>query len=140
MFWAAAVQALGPHGTQVCRYLVNCYAGQGAAKRMNKKIKRARNNQRNRQLHQVTSAYVELYIHIHGEDGKNATPKEYLLHLKDQIDELRYILPSKLKMRRRLLLLQLFTRRPKTAVLVPLLPKTRTERTKTKRTKTYLKT
>ena len=48
-----------------------------------------RNNQRNRKQHQVTSAYVALNMHIHGENGNIVAPKEYLLHREDQIDELR---------------------------------------------------
>ena len=37
-FWAAAVQAEGKPGLEVCRYLVNGYAGQGASERMNQKV------------------------------------------------------------------------------------------------------
>jgi hypothetical protein len=94
VFWAAAVQALGAHGAEVCRFLVNSFAGQGAAERMNKKIKRARTHQRNRQQHIVTSAYVELNMHIHGADSKKRAPKGYLFHRKDEIDELRAILAA----------------------------------------------
>ena len=36
-FWAAAVQAEGKTGLEMCRYLVTGYAGQGASERMNQK-------------------------------------------------------------------------------------------------------
>ena len=37
-FWPAAVQAEGKTGLEVCHYIVNGYAGQGASERVNQKV------------------------------------------------------------------------------------------------------
>ena len=87
-FWAAAVQALGRVGSEVCRFLVNGYAGQGSSERMNKKLNTARTADRNRQSHQVTEAFVEIHMGIKSSMG-GPPSKTYLQFRKEHIDELR---------------------------------------------------
>jgi hypothetical protein len=91
-FWAAAVNAEGKLGFEVCRFLVNAYAGQGAAERMNKRIKYVRSVEQNRQTHQVTEAYVEIGMGL--QLGSGPPPKTYLQFRKEQFDDLRALRTS----------------------------------------------
>jgi len=85
--WSAAVQALGSKGCEVYRFLVNGYAGQRASERINKKVKKTRNFDRNRQCHVVTEAMVKLHIGLHGRESSPPS-KTYLQYRKEHIDEL----------------------------------------------------
>jgi hypothetical protein len=88
VFWAAAVNAVGKTGLEVCRFLVNAYAGQGSAERMNKKVKYVRTAQQNRQTHEVTEAYVEIGMGL--TDFKTGPPKKtYLQYRQEHMEELR---------------------------------------------------
>lgn len=86
-FWAAAVQAEGKLGFEVCRFLENAYAGQGCAERMNKRIKSVRSANQVRQFHMVTEAYVEIGMGLQSATGPPT--KTYLQYRKEQFDELR---------------------------------------------------
>jgi len=88
-FWAAATQAVGSIGTEVARFLVNAFAGQGASERMNKKVKLFRTVNRNRQSHKVTEAYVEISMGIRSKAGPPT--KTYLQFRKEHIEELRVL-------------------------------------------------
>jgi hypothetical protein len=86
-FWSAANAAEGAHGNEVCRYLVNGFAGQGSAERMNKKVKYARSANQNRQRHEVTAAMVEVGMSLREAGGPPT--KTYLQHRQAHIAEIR---------------------------------------------------
>lgn len=58
-FWKTTA-IMQPVGAELSRKLCNGYAGQGESERMNKQVKKFRTTVRNRQSHEVTSAYMEL--------------------------------------------------------------------------------
>ena len=58
-FWKTTA-IMQPVGSELFRKLCNGYAGQGESERMNKQMKKFRTTLRNRQSHEVTSAYMEL--------------------------------------------------------------------------------
>ena len=58
-FWKTFA-IMQPVGSELFRKLCNGYAGQGESERMNKQVKKFRTTLRNRQSHEVTSAYMEL--------------------------------------------------------------------------------
>lgn len=86
-FWRQA-QSYKLPGAELFRKLVNGFAGQGEAERMNKSVKHTRTIKRNRQSHVITSALVELKTFFRMEHEKEARGRgkrekpSYLLEVK----------------------------------------------------------
>ena len=85
-FWKLAAH-LQPEGSELFRKLCNGYSGQGESERMNKQVKKFRTTVRNRQTHQVTSAYMELDT-VYKMEKKNEEynkVENYMLCLREKI-------------------------------------------------------
>ena len=78
--WWTAVSEEYPDLAEFARKLNNGFGGQGASERWNKEVTFIRTKSRNRQAHEVTSAYLQIKSNYRFKNAKNTANDQSLLH------------------------------------------------------------